>query len=328
MKAKAIAFRQANEPSLEEVDVPSLDPGEMLVRIAYSGVSIGTEQSIFSGARTHNGSFPVVGGYMAAGVVEAIGSEVEGFAEGDRVVCSGARSAGAVNNVWGGHTSLQVVRPGGCMPIPEGVDMRHAAMFVMPGVGLNAVNMANVQMTDKVLIQGQGLIGQLCGQWCRNRGATVITIEPDACRRELSRLYVTEHALDPACEELASQVAALTHGAGPSVVIEATASSRHIASATGFLRFGGKMIFLSWYPGEVTLDFAHFHNNQITAFFPTGSGGPEATRATLEALARGSLQMEANITDEYAFEKACDGYRRIINGDRSIMGMVIDWREA
>jgi len=330
MKTAAIVFRKANMPTIEPVSLPSPTPDEMRVRIAYSGVSIGTEQSIFSGVRTHNGTFPVVTGYMASGTVEETGAAVKGFSEGARVICMGARFAAdaGVNSVWGGHSALQVVRPATCMHIPDGVDMKDAAMYVMPGVGLNAVNMAGIAMEDTVVIQGQGLIGQLCGQWCRNRGAKVITIEPDPARRELSRKLVTEHVVDPSAEDVPERVAALTAGNGATVVIEATASATFISSATRLLCRSGKMVFLSWYPGEISIDFAHFHNNQITAYFPTGNGGREATRATLTALANGSVCMAGNITDVYPFKQACDGYRRIIEGDRSIMAMVVDWRNA
>lgn len=325
MTTRAIVFRAANEPTIEDLPLPDPRDDEVIVRVEYSGVSIGTEQSIFSGARTHNGTFPLVGGYMAAGVVER--TVAGGPGVGERVICTGARLTGEVASVWGGHTSRQVARASSCLPVPGGVPMEQAAMYVMPGVGLNAVNLAGVQLTDQVVIQGQGLIGQLCGQWCRNRGARVVTIEPDPHRRELSRRHVTSDVIDPTSEDVPARVAELT-GGGPTVVIEATASKRFIGDASRLLRPGGKMIFLSWYPGDITLDFAHFHNHQITAYFPTGAGGPEAARATLAALAAGTIHLADNLTDVYRFDQAPDGYRRIIDGDRSIMGMVVDWREA
>ncbi|OGV77848.1 MAG: hypothetical protein A3K19_18640 [Lentisphaerae bacterium RIFOXYB12_FULL_65_16] len=326
MKTKAIVFRAANTPTLEELDIPALAPDEVRVRVQFSGVSIGTESSIFSGVRTHNGTFPLVGGYMASGVIDELGPEVKGLNAGDRVVACGVRLAGGVTSVWGGHSSMQVVKARGVTRIPDGAEMAHAAMYVMPGVGLNAANMAEVKMTDTVLIQGQGLIGQLCGQWCRNRGAKVIAIEPDPRRAGLSRKYVTANVIDPTTENVEARVAELTGGKGPTVVVEATASAKFIDNATRFLRPGGRMVFLSWYPGHISIDFAHFHNNQITAFFPTGSGGDAATQATLWALANGTIRMDGNITDTVPYTDACRGYERLIAGDRSVMGMVIDWR--
>lgn len=326
MKTQAIVFREANKPTLEELELPELKEGEMRVRAHFTGVSIGTESSIFSGTRTQNGTFPLVGGYMASGEIEELGPGVSNFAVGDRIVWMASRLEGEVNSVWGGHCSIQTASAARATPIPEGVDMKEAAMFVMPGVGLNAISMANVVHTDRVLILGQGLIGQFFGQWCRNRGAVVIVAEPDATRRELARKYVTDHVLDPGKDGWENAVTDIVGRQGPSVVVEATGSPRLIGQATPFIARGGKMVFLSWYPGEITLDFAHFHNYQATAFFPTSAGGPEAARATLAGLARGAITMGENLSHVVPAEEACDGYRRIIDGDRSIMGMVIDWR--
>jgi 2-desacetyl-2-hydroxyethyl bacteriochlorophyllide A dehydrogenase len=328
MKVKALVFRKANNPSIEEVDLPPPGDEQLTVKVQYSGVSIGTESSIFSGVRTHNGTFPLVPGYMASGIVEQVGRKVRELRAGDRVITSGTRLAGGVNSVFGGHASHHIADAGSALKIPTSVDMRHAALHVMPCVGLNAANMAGIGMQDTVLIQGQGLIGQLFGQWCSNRGARIIAIEPDKSRAALARKLVTDAVIDPKEEDVEARVMALTGGAGPTVVVEATASPKLLACATRFLRMNAKMIFLSWYPGDVTVTFPHFHNHQVTAFFPMGVGGQDGARATLAALAAGSIRMADNITDVYPYESAVEGYRRIINGDRSIMAMLVDWMKA
>ena len=328
-KCKALIFRKANTPAIEEVELPSPGPDEVVVKVHYSGVSIGTESSIFSGVRTFNGTFPLVPGYMASGEVVEAGSNVTGCVPGDRVVSVGMRSIlGGINSVWGGHCACHVAPAARVVKIPAGVEMREAALHVMPSVGLNAVNMVGVGYLDTVAIQGQGLIGQFFGQWCRNRGARVIAIEPDPARAALSRKYVTEDVIDPSNEDVPARVKELSGGAGPSVVVEATASPRLIDNATRLLSPGGKMVFLSWYPDKIDLRFADFHNRQVTAFFPCGYGGMLSARPVLAALACGSLRMADNITHVCPYDRAPEGYRRIIEGDRSIMGMAVDWRDA
>jgi 2-desacetyl-2-hydroxyethyl bacteriochlorophyllide A dehydrogenase len=328
MKAHAIVFRAANTPSLEEIDIPALKEDEILVKIHYSGVSIGTESSIFSGARTHNGTFPLVGGYMASGEVVSVGAEVKTFVPGDMVAALGARMDGEVNSIWGGHSSMQVVSQDTALKLPAGARPEEAALFILPSVGLNAVTMAGVTENDTVLIQGQGLIGQFFGQWCVNRGAKVIAIEPAPDRAALSRKYVSENVLSPSDPELEKKIAELTGGKGPSVVTEATASAKLIPNATKFLSMDGKMVFLSWYPGNISLDFAHFHNQQVTACFPMGAGDVNTWRAVLQCLASGALKIGDNLSDLLDYTEACAGYERLIAGDRSVMGMVFDWRKS
>ncbi len=109
MKTKAIVFREANVPALEELELPKLRPTELQVRTEFSGVSIGTESTIFSGIRTHNGTFPLVGGYMSCGIIQEVGSEVDDFAVGDRIIGAVSRLNGEVNSVFGGHMSQCVL---------------------------------------------------------------------------------------------------------------------------------------------------------------------------------------------------------------------------
>lgn len=327
MKTKAIVFREANKPLLEDVELAKIGPDQALVKMSYTGISIGTEQSIFSGKRTHNGTFPLVPGYMGSGVVEKVGENVENFKPGDRVVNGMNHLTGEVKAVWGGQCARHVANSAYMVKIPEGCDMKLAAFYVMPRVGLNAISMANVVDGDAVLISGQGLIGQYFGQWCRNRGAKVITIEPDAIRADLSRKLVTEHVLNPFEDDLDAKVAELTGGEGPDVVAEATANAALISQATRFLRMDSKMVFLSWYPGEITLDFSHFHNNAATAYFPMGSGDRKTCEGALGAIAAGAISVEENVTDVYPAERATDAYQRIIDGDGALQGVAIDWRE-
>lgn len=328
MKSRAVVFRQANQPTLEEVDVPELQAKEVLVRTHYSGVSIGTEQSIFSGQRTHNGSFPVVTGYMTSGVVETVGADVQGITPGDRVVTGGARLDGQVRSVWGAHMSLRVVQAANVHLLPPKLRMADAAMWVMPRVGLNAVNMLNPKAQDTIVIQGQGLIGQFFGQFARHRGCRLIAIEPDPRRAELTRQYVTPDVINPSANDLTKAIEKLTDGKGPDVVVEATGIKNLIGQATALLRPHSCMVFLGWYPQSIELDYAHFHNNSATALFPMGSGGPEVVHETLQSLGSGAIQVGDNLTDIVPWEQACDGFGRIIAGDRSIVAMAIDWSGA
>lgn len=329
MKAKAIVFRKAKCPTLEEVTLPELEKGQVLVKIHYSGVSIGTESSIFNGDRTHNGTFPLVTGYMAAGTIEKVSSDVTEFKKGDRVICGGTKFEAGINSIWGGHCSYHVAETSRISAIPEKCDIRDASMYILPRVGMNAINMVEITKKDTVLISGQGLIGQFYGQLAAKKAARVITIEPDKLRAGLSKKYVTQNVLDPFSPDMEKDLERLTDGQWPTIVVEATANKKLIGGATKFIRrMNAKMIFLSWYPGEITLDYSHFHNWEVSAFFPMGAGDRKVSEAVLKGIAEKEIIIGDNITDTYDFSNASEGFSRISANDRSIMGMVIDWRNA
>ena len=125
--------------------------------------------------------------------------------------------------------------------------------------------------------------------------------------------------------KVARKVSAATDGRGPDVVVEATASAKLIGAATAFLRSRSRMVFLSWYPGHVEIDFSHFHNNAVIAYFPTGSGDMDTAREFLSALAAGEVVVGDNLTDIVPWRESCAAYQRLIAGDRSVLGMVVDW---
>lgn len=325
MKHHALVFRQANQPAIEELPLPEIGPSDLLVRTAYSGVSIGTESSIFSGVRTHNGTFPLVPGYMLSGTVERAGAKVSSACAGDRVIAFGSRLAPGVNAVWGGHVSRAVLPADHALKVPEGAPMRDAAMFVLSGVALNAVSMAGITEQDTVLIQGQGLIGQLFGQWARLRGARVLAVEPTPRRAALSRKHVGPEVFHPDTDDVAAAVRAATDGKGASVVVEATGNKSLLGKVTPLLAFHGRLVFLGWYPGEVTFNYHDLHANEARALFPMGGGDRRAHEAFLRALAQGQIVLGDNITHVLPWREAPQGYRAIIQRDPSVLGMVLDW---
>ena len=85
------------------------------------------------------------------------------------------------------------------------------------------------------------------------------------------------------------------------------------------------MVFLGWYPDEITLRYHDFHANEVRAYFPMGGGDARVQDAVLQALANNKIILGSNITHVVPWRQACDGYRKIIQRDPSILGMVIDW---
>jgi len=327
--SNAVVFRSAGIPTLEHITLPPPGDRDVRIKVAYSGVSIGTETSIITGKRTHNGTFPLVSGYMGSGVVESAGVAVTHLKPGDQVACFGTRIEGDVNSIWGAHSAWHVCDASMVHSLPDGCDTRDAALWVLPAVGLNAVGMAGITERDSVVISGQGLIGQFFAQWAAARGARVIVIEPDPLRRELAGKLTGAQTINPASCDIVEEVSCLTGGEWPTVVVEATGVPGLVAQTTGLIRrMHARMVFLAWYPGQISIDFAHLHNWEATALFPMGLGDIRTAQGVLQGLARSTIQAGGNLTDCVPWREAPDAFGRVVAGDPSILGMVIDWRDA
>ncbi|MBS0394643.1 MAG: zinc-binding alcohol dehydrogenase, partial [Proteobacteria bacterium] len=150
-------------------------------------------------------------GYSAAGTVIAVGSEVEGFAVGDRVACAGA---GVAN-----HAEVIDVPVNLTVKVPDRLGLDAAATVTLGAIALQGVRRAAPTIGEAIAVVGLGLLGQLTAQMLRANGVRVIGVDPDEGRRDLARRTASAEALDPGAGGHVDQVLRLTEGAGADAVI-------------------------------------------------------------------------------------------------------------
>ena len=153
--------------SLEQVLAPGPGEKNIVVSVACSGVSFGTEFGVLRG-KIDWGSFPMVTGYMATGTVVAVGTDVEDFSPGDRVYLRHSeglvlKTSGQILNCRDGlHCSIASLDPRGdhgAAALPSGVPDEEGSLFVVLSVGLYGVDLAGVTAGSTVVVLGLGAIG-------------------------------------------------------------------------------------------------------------------------------------------------------------------------
>jgi predicted dehydrogenase/threonine dehydrogenase-like Zn-dependent dehydrogenase len=202
---------RTGEVMVAEVPTPQLLPGCVLVRIASSLVSAGTERAIsefasksllqkakarpdlvrmvmdkvrrdglVSAVQTVRTRLeqPTALGYSSAGEVVAVGEGVGDIAAGDRVACAGAGYAV--------HAEVACVPRLLVAKIPEGVSFEQAAFTTVGAVALHGIRQAAVQLGDVVAVLGLGLLGQLTLQMLRAAGCRVLGMDIARDRAELA----------------------------------------------------------------------------------------------------------------------------------------------
>jgi NADPH:quinone reductase-like Zn-dependent oxidoreductase len=154
-----------------EVEAPAPAAGEVVVRVKAAGINPG-EATIRSGAldRLWPATFPSGQGSDLAGVVEAVGAGVEGFAPGDEVI--------GFTHDRASHAELVAVPAEHLTPRPSAVPWEAAgALFVAGTTAYAAVRAVALTDGDVVAISGAaGGVGTLAVQLARNAGATVIAL--------------------------------------------------------------------------------------------------------------------------------------------------------
>ncbi len=237
---RAAVFQSEGTPlAVEDRQTPAIGPGDLLLRVAYCGIC-GSDLHA-----TEPSPFPLepgtVLGHEFSGTVAR--SQAPGFAPGDRVIalplqecddcrpsgqgcrdglgilCPRNRIIGMSAAVPGGYAEYVRVPASQALRIPDGLDLRRAALTEPLSVGLHAVRAAGALLGQRVLVIGAGPIGLAVALFARASGArSVISSEVSAVRRALAERCGAV-AVDPGQQAVAEAHASLA-GGPPDVIFE------------------------------------------------------------------------------------------------------------
>lgn len=334
MEPKSLVCHEDRTVELTSVTLPSIGPKDILIQALYSGVSIGTERNLIKN-NVSWGSFPICTGYQAVGIIEEVGNNVEEYDVGDEVYYTEnsalqLEDGTDISPTSGTHSSYAVVNvkesPVGHLP-PD-VSANVASTFVMPAVGLNGVNKANVQLGDVVAVHGVGLVGLGVVGAARHRGAEVIAIDLQQNRLTVADSLGADHTIHASNENVHETVKEISPE-GADVVFESTGIPDCIDIATRLCKQSGKFVFQGDY-GEEPITFSErtLNEKQLNGFFPAGFSGKVGAQAVLKNMANGALPWGHTITHRITPMEAPDVYNKLVDEEyENILGVVIDWNK-
>jgi predicted dehydrogenase/threonine dehydrogenase-like Zn-dependent dehydrogenase len=292
---------------VEEVPAPVAVPGTILVDVAFSCISTGTE---LSGVR-HSGtplweralarpdkvkqvlqSVVEVGisataaamkgklaartalGYSAAGIVRSVGDGVTSFKVGQRVGCAGSQCSH--------HAACICVPVNLAVALPDGVEIKEASTVALGAIALQGVRRAQPTLGETFVVVGLGLLGQLTVQLLRANGCKVIGLDLDSARTAIA----IQHGMDGAIglDEIDVVAAAIRLSGGLGVdgvlITAASPSSEIVSNAFQMCRRKARVVLV----GDVGLDLDRndFYAKEID-FLISSSYGPGRYDANYEA---------------------------------------------
>lgn len=294
MKFRAAVLHATGQPlSIEQVELRTLQPGDVLVRIRAAGICH-TDIELASGALGR--PLPIVPGHEGAGIVEAVGSVVTRVKPGDRVVCSwnpscghcfyceeglpilcepiahhqprGFLPDGIARLYLGGaplrqfmtvaaHAEYCVVPEAGAVLVPEAIPFDRACLIgcgVATGFGA-VTRAAPVTYGSNVMVVGCGAIGLSVIQSASLRGpARVIAVDRDPKRLAQARLFGATDLIE-ASSDAAAAVKALTSGRGADFSFEAAGNEAAMRFAVEAARPGGHVLLLGKVPANQDVAF-------------------------------------------------------------------------
>jgi L-iditol 2-dehydrogenase len=272
---RAAVYRGPSNISIEKVPIPQISDGEILIRVHACGICGTDLKKIEFGLITP----PRIFGHEIAGDVVKIGSKVTRFQVGDRVTthhhipcrkcffcekklfsqCEFYRRTGTTAGfepAGGGFAEyvrvMDWIVEEGTVAIPDHASYEEASFLEPLNTCLKALEAADLDRGEVVVVYGQGPVGLLMMQAALCEDARVIGLDFLESRLAIARELGATAALNPEKDDIGSTVAKLTDGRGADLAIVAAANPQAIEEAMKTVRRGGRiLLFAQTVPGEM-----------------------------------------------------------------------------
>jgi threonine dehydrogenase-like Zn-dependent dehydrogenase len=351
---KAAVFVEPGRITLDEKPVPEVGPLDALVRVTTTTIC-GTDVHILKG------EYPVARGltvgHEPVGVIEKLGSAVQGYREGQRVIAGAITPSGHSNaSLCGVHAQDG---PGtahgwkaiggwkfgntidGCQAeyvlvhdamanlasVPDGLTDEQVLMCPdIMSTGFSGAESGCVRIGDTIAVFAQGPIGLCATAGARLMGATtIIGIDTVPARMEAARRLGADHVIDFRAEEPVDAIMRLTEGRGVDVAIEALGTQATFEACLRVLRPGGTLSSLGVYSSDLTIPLGAFaaglgDHKIVTTLCP---GGKERMRRLMGVIASDRIDLRPLVTHRFKLEQIEEAYELFANQRDGVLKVAI-----
>ena len=365
---------KTGKSTIEDVPVPTPREGQALVRVAASLVSAGTERmvvefaekSLAGKARSRpdlvkqtldkakrEGLMPTVQavfnrldqpmalGYSSAGVIVALGKNMQGFKVGQRVACAGGGYAV--------HAEYNLVPKNLLTPLPKNVDFESAAFTTLGAIALHGFRLAEPQLGENIAVIGLGLLGLLTVQFAAAAGCNVLGIDLDPARVKLASSLglqaVTRSRAESSAMAFSANrgmdavlICADTSSNDPLELAGVIARDRARVVATGAVGlniprkvyYEKELSFInsrSYGPGRYDSNYEENGDDYPIGYVRWTEG--RNFQAVVDLLSNGKLKVESLITHRFPIEKGVQAYE-VITGKKKepFLGVLLTYPEG
>ena len=279
----------SGEMIIQELPIPQIGKGMVLVKNHYSLISAGTEGSTVKAARKSligkakerpqqvkqvidvlkkqgpiqtyravqkklDAYSPL--GYSSSGEVIAIGEGVTEFKVGDKVACAGVGYAN--------HAEVIAVPINLCVKLSSNANLKHASYNTLGAISLQGIRQADLRLGETCAVIGLGLLGQLTCLMLKASGVKVIGIDIDEAAVEMAAKHSADLSLQRNTPGIEENILEFTNGLGVDAVIiaAATDSLDPINFSGAIARKKGKVIVLGAVPTGFDRD-PYFYRKEL-----------------------------------------------------------------
>ena len=352
---KAAVFVEPGRIELQDKPIPEIGPNDALLRITTTTIC-GTDVHILKG------EYPVAAGltigHEPVGIIEKLGSNVQGYQEGQRVIagaicpsftsyacqdgvasqdggacsCHGYKPMGGwrFGNTIDGTQAEYVLVPdaqANLAPVPDGLTDEQVLMCPdIMSTGFGGAEKADIRIGDIVAIFAQGPIGLCATAGAKLRGAScIIVVDGVEERLAISRQMGADVTLNFRDVDVVEEILKITGGRGVDAAIEALGTQTTFEQALRVLKPGGTLSSLGVYSQDLKIPLGALHaglgdHRIITSLCP---GGKERMRRLLNVVASGRVDFGALVTHQYKLDAIAEAYDLFANQRDGVLKVAI-----
>jgi threonine dehydrogenase-like Zn-dependent dehydrogenase len=312
---RAAVLRGSGRVDLDEVPVPDPGPGE--VRLAIEGCGVcGSDLPVWQGREWFSyPREPGAPGHEAWGVVDGIGSQVSGIAEGDRVAAL----------TYHGYADYDIADARRIVALDEEL-AGHPFPGEALGCAVNVFRRSNIVAGDTVAVVGVGFLGSVVAQLAARRGARVIGISRRQRSRQMALTMGAQEAfaLD---DRAVSRVEELTGGRLCDVVVEAAGVQATLDLAGALTRERGRLVVAGFHqdgPRRVDMQMWNWRGiDVINAHERDPAIYIDGIERAVSGVAAGELDPEPLYTHRFALEDLGEAFAAMSDPDGTAVKAVV-----
>jgi len=343
---KAAVLHGREDVRIEQVDVPRLEPGDVLLRTRVA-LTCGTDVKVFRrGYHARMIKPPAVFGHEVAGVVESVGPQTRGVAAGDAVVVANSAPCDECRYCRSGRPALcddllfwngayaefaripaRVVRRN-LIPLEDRVGFREAAMVEPLACVVRGVEDCGIEKGQSVAVIGAGPVGLMFVALARLRGASVVVAGRNRGRLDRALKLGASGVVElGAGRDGVHELRRLGHnGEGPDIAIEAVGLPATCELAVEVVRKGGVVNLFGGCPADtrIGIDAQRLHYEELT-IKSTFHHTPASVREAFRLIAGGHIDSNDFITGEAPLHRLPEVLGRMARGSDGLKTAILTW---
>jgi 2-desacetyl-2-hydroxyethyl bacteriochlorophyllide A dehydrogenase len=299
---KISMLKAPREFEVVEEPVPNIAADEVLLRVAACGIC-NSDMEAYLGAQGRK--YPLFLGHEVSGIVEKVGTDVKQFKVGDRVA-AWVTGSGYAEFV---AVKAEYVLPAGDVPLDE-------ALAEPLACAVNTVEMANISLSDDVVIIGAGFMGALVQRLVMLQGPRYVIVADtrDDVLERAKRADAT-HTVNVNKESLTATVKRLTDGKGADVSFEVTGMQAPLTMLGDVTRMSGKVVIVGYHQhdgGMRQIPMAYWNwmaFNMLNAHFREVSTIMRGMQIGMRLLTSGRLSLADLVTHRFSLEQVGQAFQ-------------------